>query len=534
MDAQIEISIGKPVRLPVSRKEKIQAELKLLEWHKLANAAAIKGALLQAKTTHTWSPRNGPQHTQDDERWIKRVIQEEHTKPLNVGKDFVLDYEKKEKLNADRLSHQVDRHISTLKTLRSKLETRNDLKTRMEEYRSWQRDFLPKKHAVMIGKTLEEYQSEIPPKTVNIVGHSSEMDSELIHSGALPKNDSHQDLSTVLDSLSRLADLEQRIAGLEKENQYDRMRVLESPGGINQRTSIEFRKKRQSTAQGPVGISYLIKPKNISEWPISMPVGGATNAARAYRQKNDKKYTNSHEDDGNGIFITAQDVMPIKSGVSMKKDFRQERARKLELATSGQKEMRGRLKKKTMRVQERNLGAKKHEAAVKEMARRKYEAVHKITKIGISAAAQNAVVVPSRGIGSGVHYKNKHLQELENLKTSYRRKKEAKERKSFKQELGTVPKRFNSQTVPACKKVDYPKFRAPNTKGAGTITRRANNLPSDKDPSVPVGIIHRLPATAPAIAVNGLGGLRALKATKIHNKRLIDHRKFITNSVQAK
>ena len=68
-------------------------------------------------------------------------------------------------------------------------------------------------------------------------------------------------------------------------------------------------------------------------------------------------------------------------------------------------------------------GAKKHEAAVKEMARRKYEAVHKITKIGISSAAQNVVVVPSRGIGSGVHYKNKHLQELENLKTSYRRKK---------------------------------------------------------------------------------------------------------------
>jgi hypothetical protein len=33
---------GKPVRVPQSRKEKIEAELKLLEWHKMANAAAIK------------------------------------------------------------------------------------------------------------------------------------------------------------------------------------------------------------------------------------------------------------------------------------------------------------------------------------------------------------------------------------------------------------------------------------------------------------------------------------------------------------
>jgi hypothetical protein len=33
---------GRPVRIPQSRKEIIEAELKLLEWHKMANAAAIK------------------------------------------------------------------------------------------------------------------------------------------------------------------------------------------------------------------------------------------------------------------------------------------------------------------------------------------------------------------------------------------------------------------------------------------------------------------------------------------------------------
>lgn len=32
-------------KLPQSRKEKLQAELKLLEWHKMANNAAIKVGL---------------------------------------------------------------------------------------------------------------------------------------------------------------------------------------------------------------------------------------------------------------------------------------------------------------------------------------------------------------------------------------------------------------------------------------------------------------------------------------------------------
>lgn len=35
-------SSGNKARIPQSRKEKIEAELKLLEWHKMANAAAIK------------------------------------------------------------------------------------------------------------------------------------------------------------------------------------------------------------------------------------------------------------------------------------------------------------------------------------------------------------------------------------------------------------------------------------------------------------------------------------------------------------
>eukprot|EP01031_Cornospumella_fuschlensis_P037461 gene37461-45493_t len=120
-------NLKKGAAIPQSRKEKLQAELQLLEWHKMANNAAIKGALLQTKTLRqesSNSSRHPPQASslKEDSRWIKTVIQQEHLKPLEVSRDFVLDFERRERENADHLANQVDRHITTLKSLRQKLE----------------------------------------------------------------------------------------------------------------------------------------------------------------------------------------------------------------------------------------------------------------------------------------------------------------------------------------------------------------------------------------------------------------------------
>lgn len=65
---------------------------------------------MQTKTLRQPSPstqRSTVTSVKDDERWIKNVIRQEHLKPLEVSKDYVLDYEKREKQNADHLSSQV-------------------------------------------------------------------------------------------------------------------------------------------------------------------------------------------------------------------------------------------------------------------------------------------------------------------------------------------------------------------------------------------------------------------------------------------
>jgi len=144
---------SKELNKPQNRKQTLEAELKLLDWHKLANDSAIKAALMQTKTLKETTPVKGDDYTHNA-KWMKHIIDDENSKPLEVSRDFVLTFEKKEKENNERLTSQVERHINTLKTLRSKLEEQSEIQARQEEFREWKREFKAKKDAVLTGKTL--------------------------------------------------------------------------------------------------------------------------------------------------------------------------------------------------------------------------------------------------------------------------------------------------------------------------------------------------------------------------------------------
>lgn len=92
---------------------------------------------------------------------------------------------------------------------------------------------------------------------------------------------------------------------------------------------------------------------------------------------------------------------------------------------------------------------------------------------------------------------------------------ETNERKTYAQDAAGVGKRFVSQTAPAYDNKNHPQYRAPNTKVGGTVTRRTDGLPTRRPGAAAANAgdaLNRLPSTAPAIAVTGLGGLRAIKA----------------------
>jgi hypothetical protein len=213
----------------------------------------------------------------------------------------------------------VERHISTLKNLRVKLENRNDLKNRSEEYRSWQRDFLPKKNAVMLGRTIEQAEREERAKkngsirfddeeTDDFIREQLQAHTNKLEKTALNKGGSSQELNTVLDSLNRLAELENRITSLEKDNKYDQMLSLEKPTA-NQRTTIEFRKTRVPIGLGKagptIGLKFQLKPSG------KPPVSSGVAAVRAKQQQQREQSCGDDEYDadlegsnGPGVFIT--------------------------------------------------------------------------------------------------------------------------------------------------------------------------------------------------------------------------------------
>lgn len=463
-----------PPKHSPTKKEQIEAELKLLEWHKLANESAIKAAIMQSKQLKHIIPSKPPNHTVDDAKWMRSVIDQEHKKPLEASKQFVLEYEKREKENNDRLAIQVAKHVDTLNTLRNKLQARSTMKASQDEYRQWKKDFSTKKNAIMIGKTLKDLENEgtyaeptqsQPRQPLNIKGASKE-------------------LGTVLDSLSRLAELERRITTLEKDNEYDQILEKEKPP-VNQRTSYEFKKKRVDLGGGAaVGVTYAINTKKTS-WNVKVPgitttkaVGGGASAVRAKK---------------GGVFLTADDDASQASEDRNIDKIRANRMKELEMASAGQKNLRSRIQSKKSRTKEESMGAKKHEQAMLEIRKRRVEQQLK------SKAKKQVPGLPSKGASAGIKHKNKHLNDFEKMKSGNKKRTED----IFRNKAGT-----NNNALSKSAPIGGHRTL---TKTLGTITKRTG----EKQPLRRTISGARANAnSAPSGIVGGIGGIKMLRNTR--------------------
>jgi len=125
------------LRERASAMEELQAEMKLLNWHKLANEAALKAALLRTKSLRDTETKVGVQsgnsgspanNLQEKAAWMAQVIEEEQRKPLQVSKDFVTAYAASEERASERLDMEIERHIEVLRKLRVRVGERDELK----------------------------------------------------------------------------------------------------------------------------------------------------------------------------------------------------------------------------------------------------------------------------------------------------------------------------------------------------------------------------------------------------------------------
>ena len=94
---------------PPSLLEELEQEMKLLQWHKLANEAALKAALIRGKRLKARDSRVMVQEAKQQERaaWIQKVLEEEQQKPLEVTDDYIRQHEHREQKHQQKLASEV-------------------------------------------------------------------------------------------------------------------------------------------------------------------------------------------------------------------------------------------------------------------------------------------------------------------------------------------------------------------------------------------------------------------------------------------
>ena len=284
------------------------------------------------------------------------------------------------------------------------------------------------------------------------------------------KNGPSQELSNVLDSLSKLAELEKRITSLERDNEYDVLANKDKPSA-NNRTSFEFRKKRTPLEEGAaVGISFALRQKK-AEPPAkrAVPIGTGVAAVRARQQGQSGQgavFLTNMGDDEDGRYDEEQASFEDRAAA-----LKREKAKALAMSSAGKKAIRSRVVAKKERVKETLMGAQKHEVALKELNKRRHDQLNKKR-----ATRPTGVQVAAKGISTGVKSKNKHMQDFEKMKSGHKKRKEDITRKFKINEAGRglaggvdiSSSRIASFSAPH-------KGRVPAVKSGGTTTRRVDN-----------------------------------------------------------
>jgi hypothetical protein len=258
---------GGPKKRNAGQVKELEQEMKLLHWHKLANEAALKAALIRTKKLKAASnnPLAAVESRRERAQWMQQIIEEEQNKPLEVNEDFILNYEKREREEEERLEEEVQRHIESLQKIKQNLRNKEEVRRRTIVYRE-------KRKALQNSRghyeTSASESGGLPPGILQAGGQQPESDGFALAglAGVSGQGPMQGTLSKVINSLDKLVDLEKRISRLETDVGPD------SPVGDNtqKRTRIKFTKRR-AESQGKIPARNVF---SVTEVPLGRRRGG--------------------------------------------------------------------------------------------------------------------------------------------------------------------------------------------------------------------------------------------------------------------
>ncbi|GMI42552.1 hypothetical protein TeGR_g5579 [Tetraparma gracilis] len=375
-----------------STLEALQSEMKLLHWHKLANEAALKAALIRTKKMRAADAKNPPKESlKEKAEWMQQIIEEEQAKPLQVGKDYIVQYEAEEERNEAALQRQVEHHVNCLKNLRSSIERRETIKERKANFKEFKAQVEAERKAVLEGKVTAANRFKLAQSDQQ-GGEGSEQEAPA--KGKQLKGT----LSTVIGSLDKLVELEKRISSLESDNLHDRVKDGASvPQQKLARMKLAFTKKRTEPKPGvPAKPYYAVRVTR---------KGGAPGGARGIRgtmKGVNRKQEREQAGKGGGRNNKAKTI-----GAPA-------------FMTQGKREIGAAYKSSTMGSGvARGSGRSAVAARSKASTQREQRNLNKIGKQNAQVRSKmygGKVNSVSAGISTGIKTKNVHMQQFHNIR----------------------------------------------------------------------------------------------------------------------
>eukprot|EP00592_Proboscia_alata_P003457 CAMPEP_0194370206 /NCGR_PEP_ID=MMETSP0174-20130528/18486_1 /TAXON_ID=216777 /ORGANISM="Proboscia alata, Strain PI-D3" /LENGTH=561 /DNA_ID=CAMNT_0039147515 /DNA_START=90 /DNA_END=1775 /DNA_ORIENTATION=+ len=205
----------------------LEAEMKLLNWHKLANESALQAALIRTKSIRRSDLASAP-HSERAVRseraeQLQRVMEEENAKPLKVDRDFITKYEEEERQGKLQISKEIEQRMECLQKVKDKLEQKDitwTRKKRCKEVRGQllaeKRDLASKGSIHLMAKREEQQQYG---DADDADGSETDTKDQLVETGSLEVRNKNN--PPALRSLNQLITLEGRIRALEEGEHLD-------------------------------------------------------------------------------------------------------------------------------------------------------------------------------------------------------------------------------------------------------------------------------------------------------------------------
>jgi len=265
--------------------KELEQEMKLLKWHKLANDAALKAALIKTKRLKNKETKTkGNLRQMERAAWMQQVIQEEQSKPLEVDEAFIAEYKEKEARENKRVAKEMKAHLQNVRRLKEQAAKREDIRMRNLAYREKKQE-------------LAEKRKEVQDRALGLISIAAKTAEEETTVAILKEND--------LTALDKLVELEKRISSLEK----DYKNGVSSKKGSASKKPVVFAKNRTAPAGGqPTRVKYHVRANASAKSNLK---SSSSNRRRPREKKTIKNRPDEVEEDK--TFLTSLPSVSKKS-----------------------------------------------------------------------------------------------------------------------------------------------------------------------------------------------------------------------------